>query len=88
MLKVVLYFFGIMSIITFFLYGIDKLKAKLNAWRISEKTLLLFSLFGGGLGGSLAMSLFRHKTRHWYFVFVNAVGLLLQIGAIAALLFL
>ena len=87
MLKVVLYFFGIMSIITFFLYGIDKLKAKLNAWRISEKTLLLFSLFGGGLGGSLAMSLFRHKTRHWYFVFVNAVGLILQIGAIAALIF-
>ena len=76
---------GVMSLITFFLYGIDKSKAKRGAWRIPEKTLLMLSFFGGALGGSLAMSLLRHKTKHWYFVAINAVGLLWQIGAIVAL---
>ena len=85
MLKVLLIFFGAMSLITFFLYGIDKLKAKLNAWRIPEKVLLRFSFFGGGLGGALGMLIFHHKTNHWSFVFVNVLGVILQIGAIVAL---
>ena len=85
MLKVILIFFGAMSLLTFFLYGIDKLKAKLNAWRIPEKVLLRFSLLGGGFGGALAMLLFRHKTNHWSFVFGNVLGVIIQIGAIVAL---
>ncbi|MBR2122300.1 MAG: DUF1294 domain-containing protein [Lachnospiraceae bacterium] len=51
------------SIITFALFGLDKLKALRGSWRIREKTLLLFSLFGGAAGGLLAMFLFRHKIR-------------------------
>ena len=76
---------GVMSLITFCLYGVDKSKAKRGAWRIPEKTLLSFSFFGGAVGGALAMSLFRHKTKHWYFVAINAVGLIWQIGAVVAL---
>lgn len=58
---------GVLSIIAFLLMGIDKLKACRGSWRIPERTLFLFALLGGGIGGTLGMYLFRHKTRHWYF---------------------
>lgn len=59
-------FFGYLltiNIITFFLFGIDKWKAKHKKWRIPEKTLLFSSLIGGSVGGMIAMRLFRHKTQ-------------------------
>ena len=58
---------GVLSVITFLLMGMDKLKARRGSWRIPERTLFLFSLLGGAVGGTLGMYLFRHKTRHWYF---------------------
>ena len=51
----------------FTLMGVDKKRAKAGSWRIPEKTLFLPVVLGGGLGGILAMYLFHHKTRHWYF---------------------
>ena len=72
--------FGAISLVTFILYALDKLKAKLDAWRIPEKILLSFSLLGGAVGGYLAMLLFRHKTRHWYFTVLNVIGLAWQLG--------
>jgi len=80
-------FIGIMSLITFILYGADKRKAKKGEWRIKEKTLLLFSVFGGGIGGFLGMALFRHKTKHWYFVLINTLFAAVYI-AIFILLFI
>ncbi len=74
----VLIFYGAMSLAAFAAYGADKAKAKRDAWRIPEKVLLLLSFLGGAAGGLLGMALFRHKTRHWYFWFVNAVGLCWQ----------
>ena len=72
--------FGAISLVTFLLYAIDKIKAKLAAFRISEKALLCGSIFGGAVGGYLAMLLFRHKTRHWYFTAINIAGLVIQLG--------
>ena len=57
------------SAIDFALMGVDKWKARRDAWRIPESTLWLFALIDGALGGTLAMQVFRHKTRHWYFRF-------------------
>ena len=74
--------FGILSVITFFMYGVDKSKAQRGKWRISEKALLISSFIGGAVGGFLAMQLFRHKTKHWYFNVVNILGLVWQIGLI------
>ena len=74
------------SFLTFLLYALDKEKAKRSAWRISEKTLLLLSFFGGAAGGYLAMNMVRHKTKKWYFHFVNIVGLIWQIALLAYLL--
>ena len=47
---------------------LDKRKAIRHQWRIPEATLFLIALLGGSLGSIIGMQLFRHKTRHWYFV--------------------
>lgn len=60
------------------LMGIDKHKAKKKAWRIPEATLFTVALFGGSLGTTLGMFMFRHKTRHWYFLYGMPLILLLQ----------
>lgn len=57
-----------MNLMGFALMGIDKSKAKKHAWRIPEKTLFLASLLGGSIGTWAGMYVFRHKTKHWYFV--------------------
>ncbi len=77
--------FSVISLVTFILYGIDKRRAVKGAWRIPERVLLSFSLLGGGIGGALGMRAFRHKTRHRYFVFVNILGVMLQIAAVVLL---
>ena len=68
----------ILSLITFFLYCIDKGRAKRGAWRIPERVLLGFSLIGGGFGGALAMLLVRHKTKHLYFAIANVIGVIID----------
>ena len=63
----------------------DKIKARRNAWRIPEATLLWLAALGGSLGATLAMRLFRHKTQHLQF----ALGLpLLLLTHILLLIFL
>ncbi|MBP3676996.1 MAG: DUF1294 domain-containing protein, partial [Agathobacter sp.] len=47
-MKIALLWLLIMSIIGFIAMGIDKSKAKRNAWRIPEKTLLMIAFLGGG----------------------------------------
>lgn len=47
---------------------LDKKKAIRHEWRIPEATLFLIAFLGGSLGSVIGMQLFRHKTRHWYFV--------------------
>lgn len=64
--------------------GWDKHRAKHNAWRIPEKTLFLFSIIGGSIGTWVGMYLFRHKTRHWYFVVGMPLILMVQIGILLA----
>ena len=73
------------NLAAFLLMGMDKGKAKKNAWRIPEKTLFLPVLLGGGLGGVLGMRTFRHKTKHWYFRFGFPLLLILQIVLLCAL---
>lgn len=73
-----LVFLAVMSFVTFMTYGIDKLKAIRDQWRISEKALLSLTFFGGAIGGLLAMRFLRHKTKHWYFWFLNGFCTLLQ----------
>lgn len=64
----------------FVLMGVDKRRAKKDAWRIKEKTLFLPVLLGGGVGGILGMKVFHHKTKHWYFRFGFPAILILEIA--------
>lgn len=65
------------GVVAFTAYGVDKAKAKRHAWRIPEATLLSLSALGGCFGGIIAMLLFRHKTKHWYFWAVNVIACVL-----------
>ncbi len=73
------YYFIIINILSFILYGIDKFKAIINKRRISEKFLLLLAVFGGSIGSLLGMIIFRHKTQKIYFFIVNIVMLIIYI---------
>lgn len=85
MVKIVLIYIVVLSLITFIVYGVDKLKAKNGSYRTPEKALLGLSFIGGALGGILAMNLFRHKTKHLYFWVVNVLSLIIHIAVIVYL---
>ena len=67
LIKIVWVTIAVMNLLAFALMGIDKMKAKAGKWRIKEATLFLVTALFGGLGGTLGMFVFRHKTKHWYF---------------------
>ena len=73
---------AILNVITLFLYGIDKWKAKKNRWRIPESTLLLLAVLGGSIGAWLGMKIWHHKTMHKKFKYGIPLILVLQIGAL------
>lgn len=75
------------NLLSLLLYGIDKAKAKRGAWRIPEKVLLGLGILGGALGALTGMKLFRHKTRHWYFIAINTAALIVHAVLIAWLAF-
>ena len=79
----------LLSLITFVMYYSDKKKAEKKKWRIPEKVLLLSSFLGGAFGGYPAMLIFRHKTKgeHWYFTFINILGLLIHTTLLILLIF-
>ena len=63
-MELLLYYFVCVNVLTFFVYGIDKWRARQGKWRISEATLLLFAVIGGSIGAWLGMRVWRHKTMH------------------------
>ena len=56
----------------------DKQCAKQNKRRVPEKTLFLSAALFGAFGGTLAMYVFRHKTKRWYFKVFFPILLFLQ----------
>lgn len=67
LIKIIALAIAVMNVLAFALIGIDKHRAKAGKWRIKEATLFLITGLFGGLGGTLGMFVFRHKTKHWYF---------------------
>ena len=76
------------NIVTFFLFGIDKYKAKHSRWRVPEATLLWLSAIGGSIGAWLGMYAWRHKTQHTKFHLGVPLILFAQIAAVALLYYL
>ena len=77
------FYFVFLNLFTFFLFAEDKKRARKEMWRIPERTLLLFALFGGSVGALAGMYLCRHKTRKWKFRIGVAVMLAGQIMLVA-----
>ena len=69
----------IINLITFTTMGVDKSKARKRSWRIPESTLFVLALIGGSIGSIVGMHLFRHKTKHWYFLYGMPAILIIQI---------
>lgn len=68
----------VMNLLGVYLMWTDKRRAKKHLWRVPEKALFGCSLLGGSIGTWAGMYLFRHKTRHWYFVVGMPLILLCQ----------
>ena len=60
----ILLYIVLINILTFFIYGIDKLKAKKSKWRVPENTLIGMAIIGGSIGAWLGMKIWHHKTLH------------------------
>lgn len=66
--------FFILYLIIINFYGIyimysDKRRAKKGSFRIPEKKLFIIALLLGNLGIIVGMEIFRHKTKHYKFVY-------------------
>lgn len=57
----------IMNLIGLIVMRIDKNRAKKHQYRISERTLWLVAIFGGAVGTTAGMFIYRHKTKHTLF---------------------
>ena len=77
---IIIYYLLVINAVAFFVYGIDKLKARKGWWRISESTLLLLALVGGSVGAWLGMKAWHHKTMHRKFQYGLPAILLLQLA--------
>lgn len=76
----ILYYLALINVITFLVYGIDKLKAKKGKWRVPEATLLLLAVIGGSIGAWLGIKVWHHKTMHKKFKYGIPIILVLQVG--------
>ena len=74
-----MYYLLAINIVSFFLYGIDKYKAKKGRWRISEATLLMMAVIGGSIGAWAGMRLWHNKTMHKKFKYGIPIIIILQV---------
>lgn len=81
LIKILLVYLLLVNAVGFFIMLADKLKAKRNAWRIPEATLMTVAAIGGSIGSLAGMYTFRHKTKHLKFTIGIPVILALQIVA-------
>ena len=80
----------LINVVTFFIFGVDKLKAKRKESherirRVPEKTLFWLAGLGGSLGALLGMRVWRHKTLHKRFRYGIPAILIAQLVLAAGL---
>lgn len=80
------YILGI-NLITFIIYGIDKLKAKKGKRRTPEACLLGLAVIGGSIGAYLGIKVWHHKTLHKKFKYGIPGIIILQIVCICLVWF-
>ncbi|MGE5629755.1 MAG: DUF1294 domain-containing protein [Caulobacteraceae bacterium] len=78
-MKEIAVYLAAVNILGFVIMGIDKSKSKRHKWRISESSIFVVGLLGGGIGVLLGMSFFRHKTKHLKFMLGIPLVIILNI---------
>ncbi|MGV8082762.1 MAG: DUF1294 domain-containing protein [Coriobacteriia bacterium] len=85
--------YGVLSVVLFVFYGIDKAAARRGMRRIPERWLHMLAVLGGWPGALAGQLVFRHKTRKqpfrtifWLTVVLNCLALaaFVQLGAVLA----
>jgi len=79
-MTIILIYLAAVNVVTFFVYGIDKWKAKHNRWRITEAALLLLAVLGGSIGAWISMRVWHHKTQHKKFKYGVPLILVVQVA--------
>ncbi|ASK29619.1 hypothetical protein CEY12_05650 [Chryseobacterium sp. T16E-39] len=74
-----IYFLLLINVFCFFIFGVDKKRAKKYQRRISENTLLLLTFFGGTIGALSGMFVFRHKILKKSFLLKFGLVVLIQV---------
>ena len=84
--KNILIYFIVINLLGFLMMYLDKKKAIKGKWRISEKSLFVVTLLGGGIGTNIGMNLFRHKTKKMKFSIGFPTILIVEIALIIYLI--
>lgn len=87
-MNILIHIIAIASLLAFLAFAIDKLLAKMNAWRIPEAVLLWFAFLGGAAGALAAMNLFHHKTDKNLFTKTIPFMLMLHITLLVVFLYI
>ena len=74
------------NVITFVVYGIDKLEAKKGKWRVPETTLLLLAIIGGSVGAWCGVKVWHHKTMHLKFKYGIPLIMAVQVDLLLCLM--
>ena len=82
----IIIYFIIINLLGFLMMYIDKKKAIKGKWRISEKSLFVVTLLGGGIGTKIGMNMFRHKTKKMRFSIGFPTILIVEIALIIYLI--
>ena len=77
--RILLIYLGIMNLVTFIIFAIDKANARAHRSRIRIVTLLGLSFTGGSAGGLIAMYLLHHKTQKDYFTVGMPLIIIMQV---------
>lgn len=86
-MKLLALIMAVWNFITFCMMAIDKLKAKKNKRRISEKTLLLSSFCMGAIGITAGGLICHHKTRKIKFKILVPLSIIVNVAVIFALFY-
>jgi uncharacterized membrane protein YsdA (DUF1294 family)/cold shock CspA family protein len=75
----------LLSVVTFFAYGWDKVSARGGHWRAQESTLHGLAMLGGWPGAWIAQHAWRHKSRKASFLAAFWVAVVMNLVALTAL---
>jgi len=82
---IILIYLAVINVVTFFMYGVDKWKAKKSKWRIRETALLGLAVLGGSIGAWLGMKAWHHKTQHKKFKYGVPAIIIVQLTLMSPL---